>query len=730
MRNQKPLKETEKKKDAENRENNAMLIEDKLFISGKEWKHDELVEIEVTEEEISKDTEEDIKTLREKTIEILRKTMEIQIQDNEIDLINRLGERKQDISRSIHKVLFDCFVISVIIATSAPTLTKKSRMNSPVSTNYKYSENGTFSDSEIEFSGSEDCRSKYSEYPRSECTSTNMSINHFQKGALVWAKYGKQWWSALILETPKDAALKKYNVFWLSDFTTSMIHEKNIIHFIQNFRETVKIWPKMSKLWKKGIWTALNELYDNRIDTKYENLTQFAEKNLNNIPHRKNIVPRWIDTILKNAKCNSDVDKTKTYHDETNIDESKNKIALRSLCLGCYTADCEKFDHPLFNGKICGKCLSRLKKTMFAMGDHDFCYYCAICGNAQNLQSCNNNLCGRGYCKECLTRFMGNTDCDLYIKKWICFLCVQSNSFLTKRIHHTIRIEKLHGKYNMVESAQKLKLTDNGLRVLSLYDGIGTGLYTLLRLSVPVEAYYASEVDQSAINIGKKSFGSEIHHIGDITNISEAFIESISPIHLVIGGLPLNDLNLVHPARNKTFDNKFVGILFFEFYRTINLVKKFNPQGFFWLYENSDRMELYSQERISRYLQQEPVCRNIALVSHQHIPRLFWGNLPTIQCNITENMINLQDVFMFDATTILPKINSDVYPPEQRKTRNYTATTKIHQQNDTIWLAKLEEAFGLPTHNGDRMSLTRQENLLEKAWSVNVYMHLFSALTC
>ncbi|KAF5280836.1 hypothetical protein FQA39_LY17949 [Lamprigera yunnana] len=47
------------------------------------------------------DTEKDIKTLKEKTMEILRKTMQIQIQHNEIDFISRLRERKQDISRPV-----------------------------------------------------------------------------------------------------------------------------------------------------------------------------------------------------------------------------------------------------------------------------------------------------------------------------------------------------------------------------------------------------------------------------------------------------------------------------------------------------------------------------------------------------------------------------------------------------------------------------------------------------
>lgn len=41
-------------------------------------------------------------------------------------------------------------------------------------------------------------------------------------------------------------------------------------------------------------------------------------------------------------------------------------------------------------------------------------------------------------------------------------------------------------------------VTKNGLRVLSLFDGIGCGRQALSELNIKVEKYYASEIDKYA----------------------------------------------------------------------------------------------------------------------------------------------------------------------------------------------------------------------------------------
>lgn len=52
------------------------------------------------------------------------------------------------------------------------------------------------------------------------------------------------------------------------------------------------------------------------------------------------------------------------------------------------------------------------------------------------------------------------------------------------------------------------------MKVLSLFDGISCGRVALERAGIPVEKYYASEIDKYAIQISKKNYP-DIIQIGD-----------------------------------------------------------------------------------------------------------------------------------------------------------------------------------------------------------------------
>lgn len=43
------------------------------------------------------------------------------------------------------------------------------------------------------------------------------------------------------------------------------------------------------------------------------------------------------------------------------------------------------------------------------------------------------------------------------------------------------------------------------MKVLSLFDGISCGMIALERAGIPVDAYYASEIDKNAIAISQKT---------------------------------------------------------------------------------------------------------------------------------------------------------------------------------------------------------------------------------
>ena len=53
------------------------------------------------------------------------------------------------------------------------------------------------------------------------------------------------------------------------------------------------------------------------------------------------------------------------------------------------------------------------------------------------------------------------------------------------------------------------------LNVLSLFDGISAGMVALERAGIPVDNYFASEIDKYAIQISKKNYPNIIQ-LGDV----------------------------------------------------------------------------------------------------------------------------------------------------------------------------------------------------------------------
>jgi site-specific DNA-cytosine methylase len=46
----------------------------------------------------------------------------------------------------------------------------------------------------------------------------------------------------------------------------------------------------------------------------------------------------------------------------------------------------------------------------------------------------------------------------------------------------------------------------NNMKVLSLFDGISCRYLALQRAGIPIETYYASEIDKTCIKVSQKTF--------------------------------------------------------------------------------------------------------------------------------------------------------------------------------------------------------------------------------
>lgn len=159
---------------------------------------------------------------------------------------------------------------------------------------------------------------------------------------------------------------------------------------------------------------------------------------------------------------------------------------------------------------------------------------------------------------------------------------------------------------------------NNGINVLSLFDGISCGQVALERAGIKVNKYFASEIEESAIKVTMKNYPNTIQ-LGDVTKIKG---ENLPKIDLIIGGSPCQGFSLAGKQLN--FEDER-SKLFFEYVR---LIKEIKPTYF--LLENVKMKKEY-EKVITEYLGVEPIEINSALVSGQNRVRLYWTNIPNIE---------------------------------------------------------------------------------------------------
>lgn len=161
------------------------------------------------------------------------------------------------------------------------------------------------------------------------------------------------------------------------------------------------------------------------------------------------------------------------------------------------------------------------------------------------------------------------------------------------------------------------------MRVLSLFDGISCGRVALERVGIPVEVYYASEIDKYAIQITMKNFPNTIQ-LGDVEKID--FTQFEGKIDLLIGGSPCTNLSICGNRKGLEGNESR---LFWEYVRAI---KECKPKYF--LLENVESMTDSDREIISKELGCYPIMINSSLVSAQNRKRYYWFNWGDKQYNL------------------------------------------------------------------------------------------------
>lgn len=179
------------------------------------------------------------------------------------------------------------------------------------------------------------------------------------------------------------------------------------------------------------------------------------------------------------------------------------------------------------------------------------------------------------------------------------------------------------------------------INVLSLFDGISVAQLALKELNVPINNYYASEIDKNCIKVTQHHFP-DTTQLGDVRDIDGTTLPNID---LMVFGSPCQNLSSLR-KRRQGLDSEDSG-LFFEALRLLQEVK---PKYF--LMENVGSMSKHDKKVISDLLGIKPVEINSNLVSCSNRYRLYWTNIPNVVAPKNQN-ISLQDCFesgYFDRT--------------------------------------------------------------------------------
>lgn len=249
------------------------------------------------------------------------------------------------------------------------------------------------------------------------------------------------------------------------------------------------------------------------------------------------------------------------------------------------------------------------------------------------------------------------------------------------------------------------------MKVLSLFDGISCGRVALERAGIPVEKYYASEIDKYAIQIAQKNYPDTIQ-LGDITKID--FSKFAGEIDLIIGGSPCQGFSFAGKQLN--FEDPR-SKLFFEFVRAVREIK---PKYF--LLENV-KMKKEFQDIISEQLGIQPIEINSALVSAQNRKRLYWTNIPNVGQPADKGIL-LKDIVPDAVSTKSKTIRTSGWCSKWGNKHCFDMPNPYRH----FTITELELLQTLPINYTDGISLTQRRKVLGNGWTVDVIAHIFNEL--
>lgn len=280
-------------------------------------------------------------------------------------------------------------------------------------------------------------------------------------------------------------------------------------------------------------------------------------------------------------------------------------------------------------------------------------------------------------------------------------------------------------------------------------------MVALERAGIPVDTYYASEIEPNAIKVSKKNYPNIIQ-LGDVTKWREWDIDW-SSIDLLIGGSPCQGFSI---AGNKLNFKDQRSKLFFEYYNILQHIKTYNPNIKFLL-ENVKMKDEYSK-----------VIDEMLSVKHEYIDsrnftgmirkRYYWFNweMPNFSIkdikikDLIDDKIFDKDInFFLSRTQYNPTISSDgiitINPRDNNGKQTWQrgrvydikgncpticATlfdlniTEDHKTYRKLTINECERLQGLPKDYTECVPYNKRGECLGNGWTVDVIAHIFKGL--
>lgn len=227
--------------------------------------------------------------------------------------------------------------------------------------------------------------------------------------------------------------------------------------------------------------------------------------------------------------------------------------------------------------------------------------------------------------------------------------------------------------------------------MLSLFDGITCGKLALEDAGIKIDAYYACEIEPSAIEISKTNHPDAIR-LGDINNWQKW---DLPKIDLIIGGSPCqgfsrngNGLNFEDPR----------SVLFFKYVEILDCIKKQNPNVKFLLENVAMKKDWLAT--IDSFLEVNHKEINSRLLSAQNRQRMYWTNF---DFDDPEDLgINLSDVLEKVDTTNFIYQDGILFDP----TISESERKLVSNVNGEIRIKQATKAGYAIAKNGDGINLS------------------------